>query len=183
VAFLRIGTDYSSNYYQIEWPLTFTNNATQDAGLIWPDENALDLDLALLSSVKAEQIASAEPEFSKVLENGMTIRVKGNPSIGNITSAMLGAINRSSSLPVSAELWFNELRLAGINHKGGWAATANASVQLSDVVSLGAGFSKTTVGFGAIDGAVNTRSLDDTENFDFSVRTDLGQFLPKASRL
>jgi cell surface protein SprA len=183
VAFLRIGTDYSSNYYQIEWPLAFTNNATQDAGLIWPDANALDLDLGLLSSVKAEQIASAESAYSKVFENGMIIRVKGNPSIGNISSAMIGAINRSSSLPVSAELWFNELRLAGINHKGGWAATANASVQLSDVVTMGAGFSKTTVGFGAIDGAVNTRSLDDTENFDFSIRTDLGQFLPKTSRL
>ena len=183
VAFLRIGTDYTENYYQIEWPLTYTKGSTTDPAQIWPSENELDIDLQELSKAKAEQLVSNDPLFTKRLDNGLTIRVKGNPSIGNVSAAMIGAINRSGTLPISAELWFNELRLSGVNHKGGWAAIANTSIQLSDVATLGAGFSKTTVGFGSLDGAVNTRTLDDSQQFDLSIRTDLGKFLPQGSRL
>jgi len=42
-AFLRLGTDFTDNYYEIEVPLTITPKGTRDPSLIWPLENEIDI--------------------------------------------------------------------------------------------------------------------------------------------
>lgn len=181
-AFLRIGTDYTDNFYEIEWPLRFTPYGSVDAQSIWPADNALDLDLSDLSRAKSLQLASGSLDHIVDFER-YRVRVRGNPSIGHVTAAMLGLHNDRSTVSLDTEVWFNELRLTGINHRGGWAATANAQLNFSDVVAFGSGYSKSTVGFGSIDDNPNLRSLDDAQNFDFSLSSNLGVFLPQKLRL
>lgn len=181
-AFMRIGTDYTDNFYEVAWPLRFTPYGAVDPQSIWPEENALDLDLGDLSRAKSLQLSSGSLDHSVTFER-YTVRVRGNPSIGRVSSAMLGLRNTRAQVPLDAEVWFNEFRLSGINHRGGWAATANAQLNFSDVVAFGSGYSRSTVGFGSLDDNPNLRSLDDTQNFDFSLSTNLGAFLPQGLRL
>ena len=181
-AFIRMGTDYSENFYEIEWPIRFTPHGAVDPEQIWPDNNALDLDLKDLSRAKSLQLSSGSLDHTVEFE-GYTVRVKGNPSIGSISSAMLGVKNMRSPTAVNAELWFNEFRLSGINHRGGWAMNASAQLSLSDVVRVGSGYSKSTVGFGAIDDNPNLRGLDNTQSFDLNLQSNLGRFLPQGLRL
>lgn len=43
VGFLRIGTDFTQNYYQIEMPLQFTPFGASAPEEIWPEGNELDV--------------------------------------------------------------------------------------------------------------------------------------------
>ena len=49
------------------------------------------------------------------------ISVKGNPSLGSIRTMMIGVKNPSTMIGdnLCGEVWFNELRIAGIDNKGG----------------------------------------------------------------
>ncbi|HSJ11979.1 MAG TPA: cell surface protein SprA, partial [Gillisia sp.] len=52
VAFIRMGTDFTDNYYQIEVPLAATPFGATTADEIWPASNRLLLPLELLQKVK-----------------------------------------------------------------------------------------------------------------------------------
>ncbi len=53
VAFIRIGTDITENFYQIEVPLEFTDFGETSDTQIWPEVNNLELDLDLLATIKS----------------------------------------------------------------------------------------------------------------------------------
>ena len=57
VAFLRIGTDFSENFYQLEVPLSFTDFSARTPEQIWPEINNLDVALADLNKVKSKGIS------------------------------------------------------------------------------------------------------------------------------
>lgn len=61
----------------------------------------------------------------------------GNPSIGNIRSLMIGVKNATNSY-VCGEVWFNELRLAELDNKGGWAAIAAVDANVADFATISA---------------------------------------------
>lgn len=61
--FIRLGSDYRSNYYEYEIPLTLTPhgeyNGSTAAGClaVWPKSNNLDIDLSVLTNAKKHAIA------------------------------------------------------------------------------------------------------------------------------
>jgi cell surface protein SprA len=63
VGFIRFGNDFTQNFYQIEIPLKVTvpsASSTSDcsplsAQEVWPQENEIDLSLALLTQLKIMQ--------------------------------------------------------------------------------------------------------------------------------
>ncbi|MDX1332572.1 MAG: cell surface protein SprA, partial [Robiginitalea sp.] len=57
VAFLRIGTDFTENFYQLEVPLSFTDFSATTAEEIWPAINNLDVALSDMQKVKSQGIA------------------------------------------------------------------------------------------------------------------------------
>ena len=69
VGFLRLGSDLTENYYQIEIPLkpTSYNNGSSNrfsADQVWnPDSNSIDFSLEKLTKIKA--IAMNQADFSK----------------------------------------------------------------------------------------------------------------------
>lgn len=63
---------------------------------------------------------------------------------------MLG-IKNIDDLPARGEVWYNELRLAGLDNNGGWAAIAAVDANLADFANVTATGNKSTPGFGSVD--------------------------------
>ncbi len=195
VGFLRIGTDFSENYYQIELPLQFTSEIAPTQSTIWPDVNEMDISLSDLNKVKSAWIAGGnltEARFFEV-ENGEVIPVdefaprtlgrarigiKGNPSLGSIRSMMVGVKN-TDNLSARGEVWFNELRLAGLDNNGGWATVAAIDANFADFANITATGGSSTSGFGTIDQMPNERSREDAMSYDVVTNVNVGQLLPR----
>lgn len=195
VGFLRIGTDFSENFYQIEMPLEFTSFGASSAEEIWPENNEIDVNLRDLSKIKSQGIANqtldqiqfyeivdgevvSVAEFAPRTPGRARIGIRGNPSLGSVRSVMVGVKN-TDDLPARGEVWFNELRLAGLDNNGGWAAIAALDANFADFANVSATGSKSTSGFGAIDQMPNERSREDAISYDVVTNVNVGQLLPE----
>lgn len=195
VGFLRMGTDFSQNYYQVELPLQFTPFTAVSDSEIWPEINELNVTLSDLNKVKSLWITGgdlSEMRFFEV-DNGevipvnefdvrtpgrVRIGIKGNPSLGSIRTIMVGVKNQDN-LPARGEVWFNELRLAGLDNNGGWAAVASIDANIADFANISATGSTSTSGFGSIDQMPNERAREDAISYDVVTNVNVGQLLPK----
>ena len=195
VGFIRIGSDFTQNFYQIELPLQLTPHGASSDSEIWPDVNELDLSLDDLSKVKSTGIAAQTlstinyyeidngevvqvNEFDPRTLGKIRIGIRGNPSLGGIRSMMVGVKN-DDNLPARGEIWFNELRLSGLDNNGGWAAIAAMDMNMADFANVSATGSKSTSGFGAIDQMPNERAREDAISYDVVANVNIGQLFPK----
>ena len=204
VAFIRLGTDFLDNYYQIEIPLkpsNYLSNSTNKltAEEVWlPESNALEVPIKLLAKLKAAAINNANvgrvsyfdelmnpvSEFSPISAlpgfKKYKFSVKGNPSLGSIKTLMIGVKNPSQQLgdDLCGEVWFNELRIAGIDSKGGWAAVGAMDANFADLASVAATARMSTIGFGSIDQTPNQSNREDMKQYDVVTNINLGQLLP-----
>ena len=196
--FVRIGNDYSQNYYEYEMPLTVTPWATTAEDVIWPSTNDVDIEFALWTALKLERDAAMQtnPNVSNALPferviGDRTYRVVGTPNLGWVRTVMIGLRNprRSASnqnddgMDKCLEVWVNELRMTEFDNRGGVAGLARGTVKLADLgqVALSGGFS--TPGFGTIDMVPNERNKFSAMNYDLQTNLDLHRFLPANSRL
>ncbi len=205
VAFIRLGTDYLDNYYQIEIPLKPTdykesssNKFTADE--VWqPESNALEVPIKLLSKLKALAINNSglgkvsyfDEEMNPVSEfspistlpgfKKYKFAVKGNPSLGSIKTLMIGVKNPSNQLgdDLCGEVWFNELRIAGIDSKGGWAAVGAMDANFADLANVAATARISTIGFGSIDQTPNQSNREDMKQYDLVTNINLGKLMPE----
>jgi len=199
--FLRIGTDFTENFYQIELPLEFTSWNAVSPEAIWPEANRMDVLLNDLKKIKALRINLRKADQGGVplnetrfyeIENGepvekldteartpgvLRIGIKGNPSLGNIRSMMVGVKNISDRT-TDGEVWFNELRLAGLDNNGGWATVVALDANIADFANVTATGSQSTSGFGAIDQMPNERAREDAISYDLVTNVNMGQLLP-----
>ncbi len=192
VAFVRMGNDFTQNFYQIEIPLKVTPFGTRDAEGIWPEANEIDLAMDLLSRVKVELLTNSalDPNIINFFNeedldpnaadkpNKLRIGIKGNPSIGNIRSLMIGVKNNSGQ-DICGEVWFNELRLSELDKSGGWAAVGSLDVNMADFMNVTATGRYSSIGFGTIEQTPNERSREDVQQYDLLTNINIGQLLPK----
>ena len=184
-AFIRFGTDLTSNYYEYEIPLKLTrgtvNSLAGDAAAkVWPAENLMDIALDSFYHLKIDRQNAAWPmtaPYIKFMGKGK-ITVMGLPDVGNMRVMMVGIKNNSNS-PKCFETWFNELRVKEIANKGGYATLANVQMQLADFGQLNIGGTVRTIGFGDVDKKLNDRSLSTNLNYDIASNLELGKFFPK----
>ena len=113
-AFIRIGSDARSNYYEYEVPLNLTpagryntyNENDQEA--VWPAENMFDFPLSLLTDVKKARNAAksrgesgvsyTEPYYMYDPDNARNkVTVVGNPSLSNMATVMIGVRNNATT--------------------------------------------------------------------------------------
>ncbi len=189
-AFIRIGSDFINNYYEYQIPLRITPPGTKDDRLIWPDQNLLDLLLSDLVAAKTERNSAGLPAFvpySKVDSKGNTIVVVGNPNVGEAKTIMLGILNpkKTAQTPTDdglgkcAEVWFDELRMTGLNETPGYAATGKVNLQLADLGSAHLGGSMHTQGYGNIDQKLNQRQRDNFSEYDANTNLNIGKLMPR----
>ena len=186
--FIRFGNDLSENYYEYEISLKYTPKTATSVLDIWPTENTIDLDLSWFTSAKNQR---DNANFSllnrfEAFETGdllnKKVTVKGRPSLGNITTIMMGA-RRVSSDPITNSrnliLWINELRLSGIDNTGGYAANAVLNMNLADFAQIDATGSYQSVGFGALNEGPSERSQDEMYEYNINTAVNLDKLLPK----
>ncbi len=194
--FVRIGSDYKSNFYEYEIPLSVTaprnyGNSDAEAALVWPAENMLDIDLSLLTGVKRNRnkqkslgLATYSKPYSEYdpSKPANRITVMGNPTLGEVKTIMIGVRNNARAVK-SVEVWANELRLQNFSNKGGWAAQGNLSIQFSDVGSVNLKGHIETDGFGGLEEGVSQRRDDNLYQYSVSTNVEAGRFLPKQLQL
>jgi len=191
--FIRLGSDYRSNYYEYEIPVNKTPKGHYDtyntAGCeaVWPSENMLDIDLSVFTEVKhnrnkgrAQGTASYTTlyrEYDADKPNNR-ISIMGNPSLGEVKTMMIGVRNNSRATK-NVEVWVNELRLQDYTNEGGWAAQGNLSIQLSDLGSVNLTGHVETAGFGGIEEKVNDRRDDNLYEWSITTQVELGKLFPE----
>ena len=195
--FIRLGSDYKSNYYEYEVPLKLTPEGNYDTYsaqgclAVWPSENMVDIDFDMFTSLKKQRnaqasvgVAAMNRLFSTYDENHPNNRVSimGNPTLGEVKTIMVGVRNNTSKTK-SIEVWVNELRLQEFSNSGGWAAQGNLQVQLSDLGSVNASAKMITSGFGGIEQSVAQRKNEDNLNYSVTTSFDLGRILPEKAKL
>ncbi|MFM7838155.1 MAG: cell surface protein SprA, partial [Chitinophagaceae bacterium] len=179
-AVLRFGNDLMNNYYEIRIPLVMTPWGTTDANVIWPSPNELEVTLEGLTKLKVERNSKASNAnyYKKVDGAGREYAILGNPNLGEVRVFFLGVENRKVE-SACAEVWVNELRLAGMNEKPGWAALGRVDFKLADLGSLYVSGSAHSTGFGTLEQRINQRSRDNYTQLDVATNLELGKLLPK----
>lgn len=197
-AFIRLGTDVKNNYYEYEVPLTITPpgkypDSSEGRAEVWPSENFMNLTLQNLVDLKKERnhakrvgeegvgynilYTSRDPDNERC-----RIGVMGNPSLSDVRVMLVGVRN-NSSVTKDAVVWFNELKVTDFDAAGGWGAKAQANLRMSDIATFNFGAHVETAGFGSVDQSLNSRRMDDYEQYNFAVQADLGRFLPEKAKL
>ncbi len=187
-AFLRFGTDPSSQYYEIEVPLKITPKGLTETGnalkrAVWPLENELDISLNELLGLKAERnrndIDVQIPYTQPSNDGKYQLTVKGNPDMSTIMYYMIGVRNPKSAdgSTKSVCIWANELRVTDFDTRKGWAANALMSVKLADVAKISASTNYTSIGFGGLQSTIQQRSQEESISYDVSAQVSIDKFL------
>jgi len=186
---IRLGTDFQDNYYEYEVPLYLSDPLVGESPseIVWRIENEVDLPLQLFVETKKERNAAGFPtnqRYERLDPESVLpkfVRVIGNPNIGQVRSIMIGVKNPSddSFESICTEVWINELRMTGLDERGGAAGLARLNLELADFADIGAAVNYSSVGFGAIDQKLADRSQKEDFSFDLSGTFELGKFFPQ----
>lgn len=197
VLFVRLGSDYTNNYYEYEVPLKFTQWGVgkDDPYAIWPRENNVEIDLTKLVDIKTNRntlIRNGDLSYSSQLlyseyVDGHKYTVLGSPNLGKVKVILVGVRNPKKEslddgndmLPKSCVVWLNELRLTDFKNRGGFAATALARSNLADLGNLSLYGSYRTAGFGNLEEKPTSLELVNTMQTQATLDLELGKFLPE----
>jgi cell surface protein SprA len=200
VGFIRFGNDFTQNFYQVEVPLKVTTPASLSdsncgplsAETVWPEENQIDLPLDLLTRLKIQAMSidlntlppdgiyypDTDPNKPEGDGDGkLRIGIKGNPNFGQVRTLMVG-VKSNERQRIKGEVWFNELRLADMDNKGGMAAILNVDTNFADFATVSATGKKSTIGFGSIEQGPNERDREDVQQYSIVTNMNLGKLLP-----
>ena len=203
-AFIRLGTDFTDNYYEYEIPLQVTSPGSyngsnlDDQYVVWPSANEMVLELEKLQAAKERRnidmfnggVVTLTSEY-QVPDGNRTITVKGNPNLSAIKTIMIGIRNPKKNgssetddgKPKCGQVWVNELRLSDFNEKGGWAATAHVTAKLADFGNVSLSGNMYTPGFGSIEDKLADLKKETLKQYDVSSTLELGKFLPQQSNI
>ncbi len=196
-AFIRIGKDFTDNYYEYEIDMAYSDTSvvrTRDSEYaleVWREENKFDVDLELLTELKKlrnvdsdailterftrDVVELAMPEDTSSVNGRITI--KGNPSLGYIKGMAIG-LRHEENGQFCGEVWVNEMRISGLEERGGVAGEARLEIQMADFGDLTASTSYQSIGWGSLEDRVFDRSLESITEYDVATNLELGKFLP-----
>lgn len=202
--FMRIGSDFTENYYEYEIPVKVTpwHTGFSNSEGIWPSFNNMDILLEDLVKVKTDRNAAMNQPDSDVRLNQIyaeripkgningepyyhTIKVIGNPAISNVEAMMIGIRNpkrqdlasHDDGKSKSAIVWINELRLTDLNSNGGYAATGRLEATLADLGRVSLTGSYSSAGFGALDSDITSNEFIAHSDFTAAADLQLGKFI------
>jgi len=201
-AFIRLGSDYTENYYEYEVPLAVTppgnynTNNNNDQLAVWPLSNTMDVALSTLENAKLARDAAMESNHNITLQTVYTVKdgannvtVVGNPTLSSVQVMMLGVRNPKRTAqtaitddgkPKCAEVWFDELRMTNFNEKGGWATVDRATAKLADLGTLSIAGNVSTPGFGTLEANVGSLSRETDMGYSIATNLEMGKFFPQS---
>ena len=189
--FIRIGSDFTHNYYEYELPVEFTDWYVNDPELIWPVANRMEIIFDEIVGVKHNRnIAMRDPNsdisITKPYSEPVgpaTVTVVGSPNISDVKGILIGVRNpkrlglnsNDDGDTKSATFWFNELRLTDFNKKPGWAATGRVEATLADLGRLSFTASHASAGFASLETKLSDIPQESLTNYMFSTDLDVGK--------
>ncbi len=195
--FVRLGSDFQDNYYEYEIPLVLSDGDRLTGGPqsdsykmeVWREENEFDFALKILRDIKLQRNGEDFPlaeEYSVEIPVDHSpfsqfAKVKGNPNLAYVKVVMMGVRNRANGdvRQLNSEVWLNELRLTGLDERGGAAAIGRVDMQLADFGNLTLAGNYSSIGFGALDQKVQERARERTTGYDIAFNANLDKFLPE----
>ena len=190
--FVRLGTDFVSNYYEYEMPLKISPWYNNNDYSVWPEENNMVINLQALKDLKEERNFANISQFEKYVKkdpnnSSSNIAVKGNPNLQGVKTIMIGVRNPKSTDPNNqwmpddglekcVEIWVNELRLSDFNESGGWATVGRMNGNLADLADFAVSGNYSTPGFGSMEKRVAERQQEFIYGFDASSTIKLDKF-------
>ena len=203
--FVRLGTDFTDNYYEYEMPLYETQWGATLPEDIWPQNNNLEIVFDHLLNLKKERNRKVEDGVAGVSytieydaqdpENARRrIKVKGSPNLQGLRTIMVGIRNPRKNAPDNiwqpddgaaecANVWINELRLTDFVSEGGSAAIAQMQVQLADFANVSMSGNYSGINWGSVESRVQDRQRDQRMGFDMNSNVQLGQFFGRQARV
>ena len=186
--FIRLGTDFISNYYEYEISLKPTAHDATSPSAIWPTQNEIDIAFDILKEAKQDRNLNSSDVSSPYIKyiSGGKVTVVGNPNLAHVKTIMIGIRNpkkksiedADDGLSKCGQIWVNELRLVGFDEYGGWAANSRLTARLADFGNVTLSGNMSTIGFGSIEKKVNERLKFNAYQYDFSSTFNLGKFFP-----
>lgn len=184
--FIRFGSDATDNYYEYESSLKMTPTSATAPMEIWPMENEVDFDVQNFVDAKIRRDKSGVAITNRTVDTGYqepykNIYIKGRPSLGNVTTIMIGVRNADSrgGSAITRILWINEIRLSEIENDGGYAGNASLNFNMGDLATVNANASYTSVGFGNIDSKPAERTQSTQSAFSINTAINVDKFLPE----
>ncbi len=191
--FLRVGKDFRNNYYEYEIPLVvsdFTLMGAEAEDIVWPENNMFDFSLKEFTELKKERNIQGTPReiYTRGIdrdgdgEDDAFVKIKGNPSLGYVKGIQVGVreIGPSVNDTYCGEVWINELRVSGLQERGGWAGLARMEMKLADLGDFTAAGGYSSIGFGTLDQKLDERSKDEIIDYDLATNLQLGKFFPNS---
>ena len=187
--FLRLGTDFVENYYEIEIPLEVSPFGNRDdfaeneiRRIVWPEANEIDVSIDDLLSLKARRNrlnVDQELLFVDTVDN-QRITVRGNPDISTVQVLMIGVRNPETEdqATKSVCLWANELRVTDFNRRAGYAANGRLNIQLADFANVTTSGRYVSNDFGGIQQRIAERTREETTEYDVSSTINVDKLIP-----
>ena len=186
-SFLRLGTDLTQNYYEIEVAnLRATPENVSQPEEVWPLENELNIDFDELIRAKSQRNRSSTSAISlpysvMTTDGRYKVTVVGNPDLSTVRVLMIGVRNpktpdeRSKSFCV----WVNEMHVEGFDETSGEAAIGQLNAKLADFATVTASGRVETFGFGGVQMRIGERARSTTTEFGISSNIAVDKLLPQ----
>ena len=205
--FVRLGSDFTDNYYEYEFPLNKTEWHATLPEDIWPSSNDMEIvfdDLLKLKENRNKAVSSGSSSISYVAEYSApdpqnakrVIKVKGSPNLQGLKTMMIGVRNPGKNQvnpwpnggtdngePECVIVWVNELRLTDFISDGGSAAIAQAQIKAADFGTAQISGNYSGVNWGSVESRVQERQRNEKIGLDMTTNVQLGQFFGKQARV
>ncbi len=186
-AFLRLGTDNTQNYYEIEVDnLQATPENVGQPEAVWPLGNELDIAFDELIRAKSERNKASNRAISlpytiTTRDGRYRVTVVGNPDLSAVRVIMIGMRNPKTSDERSRDfcIWVNEMHVEGYDQTAGQAAIGQLNAKLADFATVTASGRIETFGFGNVQQKIGERSRATTTEFGISSNIALDKLLPQ----
>lgn len=184
--FMRLGTDFDQNFYEVELPLKITPGSATSSSEIWPEENEFNFALKDLYGLKAQRdrerfsLDELFPREGPRQAGKHGVRVLGRPDLSSVRVIMIGVRNprTPNGKSHSVCVWANELRLTDFDRTAGWAVNTSVQAKLADFAMVSGSLRYMTYGFGSVSSKISERTREETMAYDVTANVNLDKLLP-----
>ncbi|MGQ9863284.1 MAG: T9SS outer membrane translocon Sov/SprA [Bacteroidia bacterium] len=186
--FIRLGTDYSDNYYEYELPLPLSVPGDYSPENIWKEVkiqlSKINLVKVLRDEARAQTNFPLNRRYEYIAPDGAKLAVIGTPQLNNLKTILIGIRNPDDGRgPICVEVWVNELRVTGYNTKPSWSAAGTLNMRLADLGNLSFSGSISTPWYGSIEQKVSQRSTEWMQRYTITGGLQLHKLLPPAAKV